>query len=159
MSIYLFMWGAWETSSTSAALSQVRHLQQCRKKHRPQEQNLRRVRRRSSRRSAYAFSHQEGYGQLITSGKNMKTSTVSSSCSPERTANSSNWIENVLKRKNEVACISWAGVQTINRRNYLKTWLNTVNDPILWIRQITNCVLHLKRSRLKSTQTFLSFYY
>ncbi|XP_037539634.1 phospholipid-transporting ATPase ID [Nematolebias whitei] len=84
----------------------VRHLQQCRKKQRPQEQNLRRLRRMSSRRSAYAFSHQEGYGELITSGKNMKTSTVSSACSPERTANSSIWIENVLKRKNEVACIS-----------------------------------------------------
>uniref|UniRef100_A0A6Q2X7A6 Phospholipid-transporting ATPase n=1 Tax=Esox lucius TaxID=8010 RepID=A0A6Q2X7A6_ESOLU len=38
----------------------------------PREQNLRRVRRTSSRRSGYAFSHQQGYGELITSGKNMK---------------------------------------------------------------------------------------
>ncbi|XP_013876978.1 phospholipid-transporting ATPase ID [Austrofundulus limnaeus] len=84
----------------------VRRLQRCRKKQRPQEQSLRRVSRRSSRRSAYAFSHQEGYGELITSGKNMRTSTVSSACSPERTADGSNWIENVLMRKNEVACSS-----------------------------------------------------
>ncbi|KAM7414787.1 hypothetical protein PAMA_019549 [Pampus argenteus] len=84
----------------------VRHLQQSRKKQGPQEQSLRRVRRTSSRRSAYAFSHQQGYGELITSGKNMRMSTVSSSCSPGRTAQSSTWIENMLKRKNEVSCIS-----------------------------------------------------
>ncbi|XP_017261311.1 phospholipid-transporting ATPase ID isoform X2 [Kryptolebias marmoratus] len=84
----------------------VRHLQRCRKKQRPQQQSLRRARRTSSRRSAYAFSHQQGYGELITSGKNMRTSTASSARSPDRTAGSSNWIENVLKRKNEVACIS-----------------------------------------------------
>uniref|UniRef100_A0A8C4EX33 Phospholipid-transporting ATPase n=1 Tax=Dicentrarchus labrax TaxID=13489 RepID=A0A8C4EX33_DICLA len=80
----------------------VRHLQQSRKKEGPQEQNLRRVRRTSSRRSAYAFSHQQGYGELITSGKNMKMSTVSSAGSPGRTPHSSTWIENMLKRKNEV---------------------------------------------------------
>uniref|UniRef100_A0A3B3ZU39 Phospholipid-transporting ATPase n=1 Tax=Periophthalmus magnuspinnatus TaxID=409849 RepID=A0A3B3ZU39_9GOBI len=48
---------------------QVRHLQ-LRKRQEPQEQSLRRVRRTSSRRSAYAFSHQQGYGELITSGRN-----------------------------------------------------------------------------------------
>ncbi|KAK2842419.1 hypothetical protein Q5P01_012619 [Channa striata] len=83
----------------------VRHLQQSRKRQGPQAQNLRRVRRTSSRRSAYAFSHQQGYGELITSGKNMKMSTVSSPHSPERTPHSSNWIENALKRK-KVSCIS-----------------------------------------------------
>ncbi|XP_041853027.1 phospholipid-transporting ATPase ID isoform X2 [Melanotaenia boesemani] len=84
----------------------VRHLQQSRKKQGPQEQNLKRVRRTSSRRSAYAFAHQQGYGELITSGKNMKMSTVSSACTPERTSCGSNWIENMLKRKNEVSCMS-----------------------------------------------------
>uniref|UniRef100_A0A671MF07 Phospholipid-transporting ATPase n=1 Tax=Sinocyclocheilus anshuiensis TaxID=1608454 RepID=A0A671MF07_9TELE len=42
------------------------------------KQNLRRVRRTSSRRSAYAFAHQQGYGELITSGKNMKSCLPSS---------------------------------------------------------------------------------
>ncbi|XP_039988198.1 probable phospholipid-transporting ATPase IM [Xiphias gladius] len=84
----------------------VRHLQQSRKRQRPQEQNLRRVRRTSSRRSAYAFSHQQGYGELITSGKNMRASTVSSARSPQRTPRGSNWVENMLKRKNEVSCMS-----------------------------------------------------
>ncbi|XP_035520745.1 probable phospholipid-transporting ATPase IM [Morone saxatilis] len=84
----------------------VRHLQQAKKKEGPQEHNLRRVRRTSSRRSAYAFSHQQGYGELITSGKNMRMSTVSSAGSPGRTPHSSNWIENMLKRKNEVSCTS-----------------------------------------------------
>ncbi|XP_028263560.1 phospholipid-transporting ATPase ID isoform X2 [Parambassis ranga] len=90
----------------------VRHLQQSRKKQGPQEQNLRRVRRTSSRRSAYAFSHQQGYGELITSGKNMRMSVVSSACSPERTPQSSKWIENMLKRKNEVSCVSLKGHQS-----------------------------------------------
>nr|XP_046249228.1 probable phospholipid-transporting ATPase IM isoform X1 [Scatophagus argus] len=84
----------------------VRHLQQSRKKEGPQEQNLRRVRRTSSRRSAYAFSHQQGYGELITSGKNMRMSAVLSGGSPGGTALSSTWIENVLKRRNEVSCAS-----------------------------------------------------
>uniref|UniRef100_A0A3Q2QIK5 Phospholipid-transporting ATPase n=1 Tax=Fundulus heteroclitus TaxID=8078 RepID=A0A3Q2QIK5_FUNHE len=84
----------------------VRHLQQSSKKQGPKEQNLRRVRRTSSRRSAYAFSHQQGYGELITSGKNMRMSTLSSTVSLERPAQSSSWIENILKRKNEVSCIS-----------------------------------------------------
>ncbi|XP_015234469.1 PREDICTED: probable phospholipid-transporting ATPase IM [Cyprinodon variegatus] len=92
--------------SVFALWSQVRHLQQSRKRHRPQEQSLRRVRRTSSRRSAYAFSHQQGYGELITSGKNMRMSEISSTHSLERTAQSSSWIENILKRKNEVSCIS-----------------------------------------------------
>uniref|UniRef100_A0A8C3FZ75 Phospholipid-transporting ATPase n=1 Tax=Chrysemys picta bellii TaxID=8478 RepID=A0A8C3FZ75_CHRPI len=37
----------------------------------PLQNYMRQVSRRSSRRSAYAFSHQEGFGELITSGKNM----------------------------------------------------------------------------------------
>ncbi|TDH09495.1 hypothetical protein EPR50_G00087590 [Perca flavescens] len=81
----------------------VRHLQQSSKRQGPQEQSLRRIRRTSSRRSAYAFSHQQGYGELITSGKNMRTSTVSSARSPERTPQSSTWIENILQKKNEIS--------------------------------------------------------
>ncbi|XP_056272175.1 probable phospholipid-transporting ATPase IM [Pseudoliparis swirei] len=85
----------------------VRCLQQSRKRRGPREQNLRRGRRTSSRRSAYAFSHQQGFGELITSGRNMRRmNTVSSVCSPGRAAHSSTWIENMLKRKNEVSCVS-----------------------------------------------------
>lgn len=82
----------------------VRNLQQSRNRQGPQEQSLRRVRRTSSRRSAYAFSHQQGYGELITSGKNMRRSTICSAPSAGHSPQNSNWIENVLKRKNEVAC-------------------------------------------------------
>ncbi|XP_026095031.1 probable phospholipid-transporting ATPase IM isoform X2 [Carassius auratus] len=60
----------------------VRLLQQATRRQGPQEQNFRRVRRTSSRRSAYAFSHQQGYGELITSGKNMKVPTSSTSTYP-----------------------------------------------------------------------------
>ncbi|XP_033823522.1 phospholipid-transporting ATPase ID [Periophthalmus magnuspinnatus] len=83
----------------------VRHLQ-LRKRQEPQEQSLRRVRRTSSRRSAYAFSHQQGYGELITSGRNMRISNPCSAPSAGELQQNSNWIENVLKRKNEVACAS-----------------------------------------------------
>ncbi|XP_010786384.1 probable phospholipid-transporting ATPase IM [Notothenia coriiceps] len=84
----------------------VRHVQQFRRRQGPQQQSLRRVRRTSSHRSAYAFSHQQGYGELITSGKNMKMSTASSTGSPGRTPQSSTWIENMLKRRNAVLCVS-----------------------------------------------------
>ncbi|CAM4528908.1 unnamed protein product [Lepidochelys kempii] len=50
---------------------QVRKLQKARKKQKPLQNYMRRVYRTNSRRSAYAFSHQEGFGKLITSGKNM----------------------------------------------------------------------------------------
>ncbi|XP_042157848.1 probable phospholipid-transporting ATPase IM [Oncorhynchus tshawytscha] len=93
----------------------VRSLQQASRKLGPKEQNLRRVRRTSSRRSAYAFSHQQGYGELITSGKNMKvtpnTAAPSPSLSPSspgRVHNSRSLIEGMSKRKGEtpVACVS-----------------------------------------------------
>uniref|UniRef100_A0A673IHQ0 Phospholipid-transporting ATPase n=1 Tax=Sinocyclocheilus rhinocerous TaxID=307959 RepID=A0A673IHQ0_9TELE len=60
----------------------VRFIKQTSRRQGPQEQNLRRVRRTSSRRSAYAFAHQQGYGELITSGKNMKVPTSSTSTYP-----------------------------------------------------------------------------
>nr|XP_057939909.1 phospholipid-transporting ATPase ID isoform X2 [Doryrhamphus excisus] len=46
--------------------------------------------RDGSRRSGYAFSHQEGFGELITSGKNM------ASFAPKH---SSSWIDTLLKKK------------------------------------------------------------
>ncbi|XP_069078622.1 probable phospholipid-transporting ATPase IM [Pleurodeles waltl] len=49
----------------------VRYLQNTRAKQTPTERHIRRVRRNSSKRSSYAFAHQEGFGELITSGKNM----------------------------------------------------------------------------------------
>uniref|UniRef100_A0A3B1JRK7 Phospholipid-transporting ATPase n=1 Tax=Astyanax mexicanus TaxID=7994 RepID=A0A3B1JRK7_ASTMX len=83
----------------------VRLLQQATRRQSPQEQNLRRVRRTSSRRSAYAFAHQQGYGELITSGKNMKVHTSSTSAFPGnslgRTHSSSSWIESMLKKRGD----------------------------------------------------------
>ncbi|KAK3525638.1 hypothetical protein QTP70_002547 [Hemibagrus guttatus] len=91
------------TSLVIVVSVQVRLLQQASRKQGPQEQNLRRVRRTSSRRSAYAFAHQQGYGELITSGKNMKVPTSSTSAfpgsSPQRIKSSSSWMENIAKRE------------------------------------------------------------
>ncbi|XP_062405252.1 probable phospholipid-transporting ATPase IM isoform X2 [Sardina pilchardus] len=57
----------------------------------------RRLARRASRRSAYAFSHQEGFGELITSGRNMKSSIAP----PQGKLQSTSWVENMLKRISE----------------------------------------------------------
>uniref|UniRef100_A0A4W3JYS1 Phospholipid-transporting ATPase n=1 Tax=Callorhinchus milii TaxID=7868 RepID=A0A4W3JYS1_CALMI len=55
----------------------VRYMQRARRKQRPRLHRMRKVHRNSSRRSGYAFAHQEGYGELITSGKNMRFSNPS----------------------------------------------------------------------------------
>ncbi|KAL2088905.1 hypothetical protein ACEWY4_015804 [Coilia grayii] len=75
----------------------VRHLQVSRKQC-PLKQIRRRVRRNSSRRSAYAFSHQEGFGELITSGRNMRGLLAPP---PGRLQNSTSWVENMLRRISE----------------------------------------------------------
>lgn len=99
--IILFTGQLYETvSKRLCCVQQVRHLQLSTKKEKPGEQISKPVRRTSSRRSAYAFSHEQGYGHLITSGKNMRLSSVSTFRS------NPNWIENVLKEKNKVACAS-----------------------------------------------------
>ncbi|XP_064409503.1 probable phospholipid-transporting ATPase IM [Latimeria chalumnae] len=46
------------------------------KKRPPPEQRRARLRRVSSRRSSYAFSHQQGFGALIMSGRNMRPRTA-----------------------------------------------------------------------------------
>ncbi|MGH0162021.1 UNVERIFIED_CONTAM: hypothetical protein FKN15_002811 [Acipenser sinensis] len=94
------------TTATSLVIVvsvQVRFMQQASKKQRPLEHNLKRVRRTSSRRSAYAFAHQEGYGELITSGKNMKVTNPFSSLPAGRVQGSTSWIENLLKKRTDAS--------------------------------------------------------
>ncbi|KFO55374.1 putative phospholipid-transporting ATPase ID, partial [Corvus brachyrhynchos] len=50
----------------------VRYTQLVRKKQKTQHRCMRRAGHVGSRRSGYAFSHQEGFGELIMSGKNMR---------------------------------------------------------------------------------------
>ncbi|XP_071656428.1 phospholipid-transporting ATPase ID isoform X3 [Patagioenas fasciata] len=68
----------------------VRYTQLVRKKQKAQHRCMRRVGRAGSRRSGYAFSHQEGFGELIMSGKNMRLSSL---------ALSAGWIETLRKKK------------------------------------------------------------
>ncbi|XP_043936578.1 phospholipid-transporting ATPase ID [Protopterus annectens] len=75
----------------------VRYTQLVRKKQKPQHRCMRRVGRTGSRRSGYAFSHQEGFGELITSGKNMRLSSLA--LSSFATRSSSSWIETLRKKK------------------------------------------------------------
>lgn len=54
-----------------------------------------------SRRSGYAFAHQEGFGELITSGKNMRLSTLALANFASR--HSTNWIDTLRKKKQTAA--------------------------------------------------------
>uniref|UniRef100_A0A7M4FAJ6 Phospholipid-transporting ATPase n=1 Tax=Crocodylus porosus TaxID=8502 RepID=A0A7M4FAJ6_CROPO len=62
-----------------------------------QHRCMRRVGRAGSRRSGYAFSHQEGFGELIMSGKNMRLSSLA--LSSFATRSSTSWIETLRKKK------------------------------------------------------------
>ncbi|CAD7674806.1 unnamed protein product [Nyctereutes procyonoides] len=79
----------------------VRYTQLVRKKQKAQHRCLRRVGRTSSRRSGYAFSHQEGFGELIMSGKNMRLSSLA--LASFATRSSSNWIESLRRKKSDSA--------------------------------------------------------
>ncbi|NXF12563.1 AT8B2 ATPase, partial [Smithornis capensis] len=75
----------------------VRYTQLVRKKQKTQHRCMRRAGRVGSRRSGYAFSHQEGFGELIMSGKNMRLSSLALSSFAPRP--SSSWIETLRKKK------------------------------------------------------------
>ncbi|XP_051829747.1 probable phospholipid-transporting ATPase IM [Antechinus flavipes] len=78
---------------------QVRQLQKAQDKARPLRGHKRQPRRTSSRRSGYAFAHQEGYGELITSGKNMRVKNLHPTSGLGKTVyNSTSWIENLCKK-------------------------------------------------------------
>uniref|UniRef100_A0A8I3XAQ1 Phospholipid-transporting ATPase n=1 Tax=Callithrix jacchus TaxID=9483 RepID=A0A8I3XAQ1_CALJA len=78
---------------------QIRQRQKAQKKARPLSSRRPRTRRSSSRRSGYAFAHQEGYGELITSGKNMRAKNPPPTSGLEKTHyNSTSWIENLCKK-------------------------------------------------------------
>ncbi|NXB39866.1 AT8B2 ATPase, partial [Eulacestoma nigropectus] len=75
----------------------VRYTQLVRKKQKTQHRCMRRAGHVGSRRSGYAFSHQEGFGELIMSGKNMRLSSLALSSFAPRSSTS--WIETLRKKK------------------------------------------------------------
>ncbi|XP_032120913.1 phospholipid-transporting ATPase ID [Sapajus apella] len=79
----------------------VRYTQLVRKKQKAQHRCMRRAGRTGSRRSGYAFSHQEGFGELIMSGKNMRLSSLA--LSSFTTRSSSSWIESLRRKKSDSA--------------------------------------------------------
>ncbi|XP_016314909.1 phospholipid-transporting ATPase ID-like isoform X1 [Sinocyclocheilus anshuiensis] len=58
---------------------------------------LGRLGRGGSRRSGYAFAHQEGFGELITSGKNMRLSSLALATFASR--HSGSWIDTLRRKK------------------------------------------------------------
>uniref|UniRef100_A0A8C7BVG5 Phospholipid-transporting ATPase n=1 Tax=Neovison vison TaxID=452646 RepID=A0A8C7BVG5_NEOVI len=87
--------------------AQVRYSQLVRKKQKAQHRCLRRVGRTSSRRSGYAFSHQEGFGELIMSGKNMRLSSLALAGFGARSG--SGWLEGLRRKKSDSAGSPSAG--------------------------------------------------
>ncbi|XP_076426679.1 putative phospholipid-transporting ATPase IM isoform X2 [Peromyscus maniculatus bairdii] len=82
---------------------QIRRWQKAQRKERPIRSQRPQVRRSSSRRSGYAFAHQEGYGELITSGKNMRAKSPAPTSGLEKTLyNNTSWIENLCKKTTDV---------------------------------------------------------
>ncbi|KAM5177703.1 putative phospholipid-transporting ATPase IM [Callospermophilus lateralis] len=78
---------------------QIRWWQKAQKKAKPTSRRRPRTRRSSSRRSGYSFAHQEGYGELITSGKNMRVKNPPPTSGLEKTlCHSTSWIENLCKK-------------------------------------------------------------
>ncbi|XP_053856994.1 phospholipid-transporting ATPase ID isoform X6 [Vidua macroura] len=75
----------------------VRYTQLVRKKQKTQHRCMRHAGRAGSRRSGYAFSHQEGFGELIMSGKNMRLSSLALSSFAPRPSTS--WIDTLRKKK------------------------------------------------------------
>ncbi|XP_054421418.1 probable phospholipid-transporting ATPase IM [Pteronotus mesoamericanus] len=91
---------------------QIRQWQKAQRKARPQLRQRPQTRRSSSRRSGYAFAHQEGYGELITSGKNMRAKNPPPTSGLEKTlSNSTSWIENLCKKTTD----------TVSSFNHTKT--------------------------------------
>ncbi|XP_041031149.1 phospholipid-transporting ATPase ID isoform X2 [Carcharodon carcharias] len=76
----------------------VRYMQLARRKQKPVQHHMRRVNRTSSRRSGYAFAHQEGFGELITSGRNMRFSKPAPVVTGKSMPSSTSWIENLRKK-------------------------------------------------------------
>lgn len=93
---------------------QIRQWQKAQKKARPLRSRRPHTRRSSSRRSGYAFAHQEGYGELITSGKNMRAKNPPPKSGVEKTPyNSTSWIENLCKETTETVS-SFSQDKTVN---------------------------------------------
>lgn len=82
---------------------QIRRWQKAQRKERPIRSRRPQSRRSSSRRSGYAFAHQEGYGELITSGKNMRAKNPAPTAGLEKMLyNNTSWIENLCKKTTDM---------------------------------------------------------
>ncbi|KAM4829760.1 putative phospholipid-transporting ATPase IM [Thomomys bottae] len=77
----------------------IRQWQKAQNKSRPPSSPRPQTRRSSSRRSGYAFAHQQGYGELITSGRNMRAEHPPPASRLENMpANSPSWMESLCKK-------------------------------------------------------------
>ncbi|XP_060227514.1 probable phospholipid-transporting ATPase IM isoform X2 [Meriones unguiculatus] len=78
---------------------QIRWWQKAQRKERSLRSRRPQNRKLSTRRSGYAFAHQEGYGELITSGKNMRAKGPATTSGLEKILyNNPSWSENLCKK-------------------------------------------------------------
>ena len=110
---------------------QIRQWQKAQKKARPLRSRKPQTRRSSSRRSGYAFAHQEGYGELITSGKNMRVKNPTPMSGLEKTLyNSTSWIENLCKKTTDT-------VSSFSQDKTVKLWVKmTLNHTVIFSLQL-----------------------
>ncbi|XP_076135922.1 phospholipid-transporting ATPase ID isoform X3 [Alosa pseudoharengus] len=96
---------------------------------------LGRLGRSASRRSGYAFAHQEGFGELITSGKNMRLSSLALATFASR--HSSSWIDTLRKKKH--ANSANASINSANASvNSANASVNSANASVNSVSAIAN---------------------
>uniref|UniRef100_A0A669C2W0 Phospholipid-transporting ATPase n=1 Tax=Oreochromis niloticus TaxID=8128 RepID=A0A669C2W0_ORENI len=86
--------------------------------------------RGGSRRSGYAFAHQEGFGELITSGKNMRLSSLALASFASR--HSSSWIDTLHTQTVHTVCFSGENTKTVikKKKNFTHTVFLSQNASV-----------------------------
>ncbi|ERE69915.1 putative phospholipid-transporting ATPase IM-like protein [Cricetulus griseus] len=127
------------TSLVIVVSVQIRRWQKAQRKERPIRNRRPQSRSSSSRRSGYAFAHQEGYGELITSGKNMRAESPAPTSGLEKMLyNNTSWIENLCKKTTDVVSFNHdktaklcLGKMHILFSIRVKNWMNQLDSPII----------------------------
>ncbi|XP_048881278.1 phospholipid-transporting ATPase ID isoform X1 [Brienomyrus brachyistius] len=112
---------------------------------------LGRLGRAGSRRSGYAFAHQEGFGELITSGKNMRLSSLALATFASR--HSASWIDTLRKKKQQPAQPGGEGSPASSYTAPLSTSSSMLGPPDTQAEEVANTPLGLAPSGSGSAVT------
>lgn len=112
---------------------------------------LGRLGRAGSRRSGYAFAHQEGFGELITSGKNMRLSSLALATFASR--HSASWIDTLRKKKQQPPQPGGEGSPASSYTAPLSTSSSMLGPPDTQAEEAANTPLGLAPSGSSSAVT------